>query len=83
MSRHVITDGPFEIAVGWDPPLQTFFGQVYDHRITDPDRQLVLWVGADERLPRVADLHRALSPSHSWVVDAHWGYLHMDQDADV
>jgi hypothetical protein len=30
MSRHRIAEKPKEIVVGWDPPLQTFFLQIFD-----------------------------------------------------
>jgi hypothetical protein len=35
-----------EVWVGWDPPLRTFFGQVYDPD-RDEDENPVLWVGAN------------------------------------
>ena len=51
MSRHQLpTSNPrFEVFVGWDPPLQTYFLQVYDIEGT-PDTQPFIWRGADEIL---------------------------------
>jgi hypothetical protein len=49
MSRHSIpTLHPHhDVVVGWDPPLRTFFAQVFDRNIEDEDDQIVMWVGAD------------------------------------
>ncbi len=46
MSRHTFTEGHIEATVGWDPPLNTFFAQVWD-RSKDPDEPdaELLWVG--------------------------------------
>lgn len=63
MSRHVITgfNPTHQVIVGWDRPLQTFFGQVYDPS-RDEDDQIVHWVGADHprQLQRVEDLAREM-----------------------
>lgn len=45
MSRHELSahDG-YSVVVGWDPPLCTFFAQVWDqHKPEDDDE--VLWIG--------------------------------------
>ena len=39
----------FEVFVGWDPPLRTFFAQVYDLSIEDEDEQLLVWLGTSFR----------------------------------
>lgn len=47
MSRHELpaADG-FEVVVGWDPPLGTFFAQVWDRRVDEDDPAAeVLWIG--------------------------------------
>lgn len=48
-----------ELVVGWDPPLRTFFAQVYDTSV-DEDENPIVWLGADERLPHLGDLTLAL-----------------------
>lgn len=35
-----------DVFVGWDNPLRTFFGQVYDSS-ADDDEQLIEWIGTD------------------------------------
>jgi hypothetical protein len=62
MSRHWFTVEPhLKVIVGWDPPLQTFFGQVHDLQPQDPDDNPVLWVGAGPpQLISVAELEEAL-----------------------
>ena len=61
MSRiDVRSDELYNVTVGWDPPLQTFFGQVFDRKAeeVDPDGGpcVVLWVGAGERIATVEHL---------------------------
>jgi hypothetical protein len=61
MSRREATcsDASLECMVGWDPPLATFFAQVYDHTVPDPygDTGLCAWLGASYgEIPTVADL---------------------------
>jgi hypothetical protein len=64
MSRHCIATEPFEIVVGWDPPLQTFFLQILD-LTRDEEQEIVLWLGTRPgELPTVADLEAALA-SHA------------------
>lgn len=57
MSRHVIRDDDsYEIAVGWDPPLRTYFAQVYDKEAfrealegnAHADEVLTVWIGGKE-----------------------------------
>jgi hypothetical protein len=45
---------------GWDQPLQTFFLQVHDAFVADPDANPVIWFGAtkDKVLYEVEDLVR-------------------------
>jgi len=52
--------------VGWDPPLETFFGQVFDARHRDDDHDgLAIWMGvAPQEVPTAAALAERLSP---WV----------------
>ncbi|WP_454887319.1 hypothetical protein [Sphingomonas oryzagri] len=45
-----------EIVIGWDPPLQTFFGYVKDLSIDDDEADpIILWVGTSWREVRTVD----------------------------
>ena len=58
MSRHVWAHGEKTIVVGYDPPLRTFFGQVWDH---PDDDDLAIWVGCvPEELTSVEALETKL-----------------------
>lgn len=65
MSRHVIRDdGDYEVVVGWDPQLHSFFGVVHDKAATakvlesdkDADEVLAAWVGLSPYA--ISDLQR-------------------------
>jgi hypothetical protein len=64
MSRHRIPglNPNLEIYVGWDHPLLTFFGQVYDPAIKEgEDDPIIYWVGTSPRkIYRVEDLVRVM-----------------------
>ncbi|MHA6645755.1 hypothetical protein [Mesorhizobium sp. A623] len=46
-----------EAIIGYDPPLQTFFVQVFPHEVTDDP---ALWLGTyDHEFEALDDLHRA------------------------
>ena len=62
MSRHQLpTKNPrYEVFVGWAPPLQTFFGQVYDTKGKKEDQPFV-WRGADGPTTLTA-IFAAISP---------------------
>ena len=47
MSRYTIpTDrDDLEIVVGFDPPLETFFGQVFNLKATDDEEECLFWEG--------------------------------------
>jgi hypothetical protein len=56
MSRCVLDSDEFEVVIGWDPPLRTFFVQVFDKKNDGEDfEKLVLWKGAGERVYREPD----------------------------
>lgn len=62
MSRYTITvtsngrSDP-DAAIGYDPPLQTFFVQAFPHEVTDDP---ALWLGTyDHEFEALDDLHRA------------------------
>jgi hypothetical protein len=65
MSRHQIAalNPRHTVFVGWDPPLQTYFGQVYDPTKSE-DENPVFWTGADpaKQHPEVSDLALAMEP---------------------
>lgn len=68
MSRHSIDlpDGG-ELTVGWDPPLDTFFGMVADEPDCDDD-EVRLWVGTSRsELPTVEHLFHALGAYTQYV----------------
>jgi hypothetical protein len=65
MSRHVVTglEQHHHIVVGWDPPLSTFFCQVFDRSEADGGEMPVLWLGAKfAEVPGIAKLKSALQP---------------------
>jgi hypothetical protein len=54
-------DPRYEVIVGWDPPLQSFFGQVLLTTVEEEDAACVLWVGLEvQALTTVAALQDAL-----------------------
>ncbi len=63
MSRYVIAPhaAHHQVIVGWDPPMQTLFGQVFDTTVEEDDAACVLWVGLEvQALTTVAALQDAL-----------------------
>ena len=63
MSRYTIPaqDPCYEVIVGWDPPMQTLFGQVFVTTAEEDDEACVLWVGLEvQALTTVAALQDAL-----------------------
>jgi hypothetical protein len=65
MSRHEFagTDPKHRVVIGWDPPLQTYFGQVHNDAADDEEDAIVHWVGAGiPNLPTVDDLALAMVP---------------------
>ena len=64
MSRYRVPahEARYTIHVGWDPPLETFFVQVFD-TTDDDDAACVLWEGAGfQALPTVEAVQRTLQP---------------------
>ncbi len=60
MSRHLIrSDEQFEVVVGYDDPLDTYFVQVYDipAQKADPDGEDVLIVWAGEMPAEITDVY--------------------------
>ena len=61
MSQHIVEEGRFKYVFGWDQPLMSFFLQVHDSKIVDPDNNPVHWLGAtaDTKMYEVEELCRA------------------------
>ena len=55
MSQHIVPlDSTTEAVVGWDPPMETFFAQIYKidetgERISAEDNGTILWIGTRSR----------------------------------
>jgi hypothetical protein len=65
MSRYPIPaqDPRYEVVVGWDDPLDTFFGQVFDTTAGEDEEACVYWEGAGYRACQTVDaLQASLSP---------------------
>jgi hypothetical protein len=63
MSRYSIPaqNPDLTVIVGWDNPLVTFFGQVFDPSIEEDAEACLLWIGtAPEAIPTVAALQAQL-----------------------
>ena len=48
MSRYVIAEEPELVVVGWDPPLETYFLQIYDPKEADDEKALKVWLGTNQ-----------------------------------
>jgi hypothetical protein len=65
VSRHTIRqDEQYEVVVGWDRPLQTYFVQVFDvRRSEDDERPLELWEGTEfQQIPSAYQLVELVRP---------------------
>jgi len=65
MSRYTIAAHPLyhHCVVGFDPPLGTFFAQIYRAQITRRQPRLVRWLGTGvHELPTLTALTAALAP---------------------
>jgi hypothetical protein len=65
MSRYPIPahDRRYQVVVGWDGPLETYFAQVFDTTQDDDDTACVLWEGhALRAIATVEALHTCLRP---------------------
>jgi hypothetical protein len=70
MSRHRLVDD-LEVFVGWDPPLQTFFLQVFYPTAEDEDEVLLLSLGEEPgEMPELAHLESALASNAGLVSNA-------------
>lgn len=84
MSRHELAprrDG-LEVVVGWDPPLCTFFAQVWDRTIDEDDPAAeLLWVGCAPR--ELRDVQQVVDAVAPWalVPDSVVGALYAEAHA--
>lgn len=65
MSRHIIPgkNDNHQVVVGWDAPMGTFFGQVFDKNAHDEDDDLVFGVGQQfNEMPEIGPLLEAMAP---------------------
>lgn len=67
MSRHSIAaPPPYEVSVGWDRQMRSFFAQVVDpskEENDEEDGQVVLWVGASfDEIKTIGALDNAIRP---------------------
>ena len=80
MSQHLFrVNDRTECMVGWDPPLQTFFGQVYrigedgcrvEDEMEDGTDATILWIGGELGAVRSVDeLERKLKPHTTLPAD--------------
>ena len=84
MSRHAVDlPGGRTLVLGWDPPLQTFFG-VLRASDQDEDDEPLLWVGTDlHELYDLDDLARALGPLADALTSHLALQLHRDRDENI
>ena len=81
MSRHTIAalHPQHTCVVGYDPPLGTFFAQLWDQSIPAAEEQLVLWVGTTlEEIPTVQALATTLY-AHAVIPAGVWQLLESEQ----
>jgi hypothetical protein len=82
MSRYRIpADDPrYDVIVGWDDPLETYFATVFDTTMDeDDDAACMLWEGAARRaLPTVAALQDCLQ-AYATIPPAVRAQLHQDR----
>lgn len=71
MSRYAIREGAdLEVVVGWDPPLQTFFVQVYiPEGRPSGDDQILVWEGTEPEAITDVEQVRELVGEHAEVSD--------------
>jgi hypothetical protein len=66
MSRHTITADNLEAVLGWDPPLNTFFAQVWDRACDEDDPAAeLLWIGCTPG--EIRDPQRVCDAVTAWV----------------
>ena len=83
MSRYTIPahEARYHVVVGWDAPLSTFFGEVWDPTVPDEDDDTacLLWAGAAlGALPTVDALQHCLQ-AYATIPPAVRAQLHQDR----
>lgn len=80
MSRYVIQDdGRREVVVGWDPPLGTFFAQIFAPQLPEDEEELIWWVGGGQcEVPSLSALQDALRTQGIHLNEATRGKLNED-----
>lgn len=63
MSRYVLeATERREVVVGWDPPLGTFFAQIYAPQAEDDEEEAIWWIGYQpHEVPTLRELDEALA----------------------
>jgi hypothetical protein len=83
MSRYQIPaqDPRFDVVVGWDSPLATFFCQVFDTTTdADDDTSCVFWEGSEvQSIPTLDALHAHIRP-FATIPEATCAQLRRDQE---
>jgi len=83
MSRYVIEDTEQrEVVVGWDPPLGTFFAQIFAAQLPEDEEELI-WAIGDGRheVPALQDLEEALDEQGIKLTEDERAQLLADQQA--
>ena len=82
MSRYKIpADDPcYDVIVGWDDPLETYFAHIFDPTVAeDNDAACVLWEGAALRALPTVDALQASLRAYSTIPPAVRAQLHQDR----
>jgi hypothetical protein len=61
-----LTEGRIEAVLGWDPPLSTFFAQVWDRTLDEDDPAAeLLWIGCTPG--EIGDPRQVCNAVAAWV----------------
>jgi len=85
MSRYPIPaqDLRDDVIVGWDDPLETFFGQVFDTTAGENEEGCVYWEGADYRACQTVEALQAHLRPYATIPDPVVAQLRADQQHAV
>jgi hypothetical protein len=83
MSRYTIPahETRYHVVVGWDAPLATFFGEVWDRTVPDEDDETacLLWAGAALGALPIVDALQACLQAYATLPAALRTQLHQDR----
>jgi hypothetical protein len=82
MSRYRIppNDPRYEVIIGWDDPLETYFATVFDTTVDeDDDTACVLWEGAALRAMPTVDVLQACLQAYTTIPSEIRTQLHHDR----